>query len=210
MILHRGWKYFVTNWRMYLHRIRFKLKFYTITFYRLGNVKDRLPVSPKLTPSWLLTANGQFVKDEARRSSFLLSQLWNAKFVLTWKFLWKNLQEQVLCPSLLCWRYTENFWSVESETHSVWLTTWLRMTTSPLKMLRLLSSFQLKQIRYSFYFTSQCKLFVILNYHWVLWAYLAIEHLVSFLIFVILEFPHPILLDKCLQHISFQHGWHCL
>lgn len=126
-------------------------------------MKDRLPVSPKLTPRWLPTANGQFVKDESRWSSFLLSQPWKANFVLTWRFLWKNLQEQVLRPSLLCWRYTENFWSVESETHSVWLTTWLRMTTSPLKMQRLLSNFQLKQIRYSFYFTSQHKLFVTFN-----------------------------------------------
>lgn len=158
----------------------------------MGNVKDRLPVSPKLTPSWLLTANGQFVKDEARRNSFLLSQLWKANFVLTCRFLWENLQEQVLRPSLFCWRYTENFWSVESEIHSVWLTTWLRMTTSPLKMQRLLSNFQLKQIRYSFYFTSSVSFLLLSIYHWVLWACLASLRPVSFLIFVILELPHPV------------------
>lgn len=181
----------MANWRIYLHRMRFKLRFFhTITFYRLSNVKDRLFVSLMITPSWFLTANEQLVKDEAWQSIFLLSQLWKASFVLTQRFLWKKLQEQVLHPSLLCWKCTENFWSVESETHSVWLTTWLRMTTSPLKMQRLLSNFQLKQIRYSFYSTSQCKLFVIFNLTLRLWAYQAILHLVSFPIFVTSELPH--------------------
>lgn len=153
MILHRVWEYCVmSSWRMYVHRIRFKLRFCAITFYRLSDMKDSFLVCLKLNPSWPVTTNGQFFKDEAWWSSFLVSQLWKAIFVLMRTFLWKNFHEQALGPSLLCWRFTVSFWLVGSETHSVWLITWLRTTTSPLKMQRLLSSFLLKQIRYNFFF----------------------------------------------------------
>lgn len=195
MIPHRVWEYsMMSNLRMYVHRIRFKLRFCTITFCRLGDVKDRFLVSLKLNPSWPVTTNEQFVEDEVWWSSFLVSQLWKANFVLMWIFLWKNLQEQALSPSLLCWRFTESFWSVGSETRSVWLITWWRMTTSPLKMQRLLSSFLLKQIRYHFFFSSSQWSFWLLSVcHQILRVYLTILHLVYFLILVILEFSHPIL-----------------
>lgn len=143
----------MSNCRMYVHKMRFKLRFCTITFCRLSDMKDRFLVCLKWNPSWPVTTNGQFLKDEAWWSSFLVSQLWKASFVLTWTFLWKTLQEQALSPSLLCWRFTESFWLGGSETRSVWLITWLKTTTSPLKMQRLLSSFLLKQIRYIYSFS---------------------------------------------------------
>lgn len=165
VVLCRGWNYsLMATCRMYLHRVTFTLRLCAIYFYRLGNVKDRSPVSLKLTPSWLLTAASQLAKDEARRSSFLLSRLWKANFVLTWRFPWKNLQEQARRPALLCWRSTESFWSVRSETRSVWSTTCFTMSTSPLRTPRLLFSFQLKQIRYCFHFTSQLALSVTFNF----------------------------------------------
>lgn len=106
--------------------------------------------------------------------------------MLTWRLLWKNLWQQVLHPALLCWRYTESFWSVKSDTPSVWLTTWLTTSTSPLKTQRLLSSFQLKQIRYYFYFVNQLKLFDIFN------LLLDFMGLMSFPVFIILDNHHPI------------------
>lgn len=199
----------MSNWRRYVHRIRFKLRFCTITFCRLGDVQDRFPVCLKLNPSWPVTTNGQFFKDEAWWSSFLVSQQWKANFVLMWAFLWKILQEQALSPSLLCWRFTESFWSVGSETRSAWLITWLRMTTSPLKMQRLLSNFLLKQIRYNCFFSSQWSFWLLSVSHQILRVHLTILHLVRFLIFVVLEFSHLFFLDECLQHIPFQLSWHC-
>lgn len=161
MILHRVWEYSVMpSWSVYMHRIRFQLKFCTITFCRPSDVKDRFLVCLKLNPSWPVTTNGQFVKDEAWWSSYLVSQVWKANFVLMWTFLWKSPQGQALSPSLLCWRFTESFWSVRSETRSVWLITWWRTTTFPLKMQRSLSSFLLKQIRYNFIFLLPVKLLV--------------------------------------------------
>lgn len=72
------------------------------SFLRVSHAEDSLPVSPKQTPRGLPTAQGRFVKDEARPSSCSLSQLWKADFVLRWRSLRQNLWQQVLHPSLLC------------------------------------------------------------------------------------------------------------
>lgn len=58
------------------------------------------------------------------------------------------------------------------------------MSTSPLKTQRLLSSFQLKQIRY--YFINQLKLFDIFN------LLLDFMGLMSYPVFIILDNHHPI------------------
>lgn len=52
VVLCRGWNYsLMATCRMHLHRVTFTLRLCAIYFYRLGNVKDRSPVSLKLTPS---------------------------------------------------------------------------------------------------------------------------------------------------------------